>query len=198
MAQSEDKKSQILKAATSEFLAKGLDASSMHRIAELAQVSKRTLYKYYPNKDSLYAALIDELLNKVCGLPELEFVKDVPIKKQLETIVENKIELFMSPLFLEMSKIVLGEMMKSRRPTDEQLLRMSLTESGLANWVEAGKKAGVITSTLTSEKIVGQFHSILKGQVFYPVLFYFSDTKLIDTEDVKRTTVDFFLNLFCR
>lgn len=47
----------ILKAAESVFGEKGYDGSSMDEIASRAQFTKRTLYKYFPNKMDLYFAI---------------------------------------------------------------------------------------------------------------------------------------------
>jgi len=197
MAIKSKKIAQIIKSATNEFLHKGLDAASMHNIAESAEVSKRTLYKYFPNKDELYSALIDELLDRVYENKQ-EYCPEQPIKEQLEQIVKNKIELFSSESFLSMSKIILGEMLKSRKPNDAQLERMYQAEVLFVGWINAGKQDNKITSTLSSEVIASQFHSILKGQTFYPVVFYFADFDNIDKQEVLDTTVSFFINSFCQ
>lgn len=197
MARKDEKTAQIIQAATQEFLAKGLDAASMHNIARVAEVSKRTLYKYFPTKDELYSALIDELLDRVYDMNQLSYATDIPIKEQLEKIVDNKIELFMSDSFLNMSKIILGEMLKSRRPSDEQLARMYNTEAMFVQWIDEGKKDGKISSETESEIIARQFYSILKGQTFYPLLLYFTDLKMINTKEVRDITVNFFLKSFC-
>ncbi|OUS25838.1 hypothetical protein A9Q99_20505 [Gammaproteobacteria bacterium 45_16_T64] len=195
MSVKDQKVAQVLHAATQELLSKGVDAASMHNIAELAAVSKRTLYKYFPTKDDLYSALIDELLDRVTEV-QPTYSKDIPIREQLEVIVNNKIDLFTSESFLNMSKIVLGEMLKSRKPLDQQLERMYNTEVSLIQWIDSAKAAKEINSPISSDIIAGQFHSILKGQIFYPVLFYFADPKLIDNKEVCRLTVDFFMASF--
>jgi len=196
VAVKDKKMAQIHQAAVQEFLKKGLDAASMHNIAESAEVSKRTLYKYFPTKGELYSALIDELLDRVYE-NQLQYSTEIPIKEQLETIVNNKIDLFMSESFLNMSKIVLGEMLKSRKPSDEQLERMYSTETLFVHWIDEAKKDKKIRSEVDSEIIASQFHSILKGQTFYPIIFYFADTQMIDKKGAREMTVNFFLNSFC-
>lgn len=197
MAVRDKKMAQIHQAATQEFLNKGLDAASMHHIAESAEVSKRTLYKYFPTKEELYSALIDELLDRVYE-NQLHYSSDTPIKEQLESIVDNKIDLFMSESFLNMSKIVLGEMIKSRKPSEAQLERMYNTEVMFIHWIDEAKKDRKISSGVASDIIASQFHSILKGQIFYPVLFYFADLDAINRKEAKDMTVNFFLNSFCK
>ena len=197
MTRKDEKTAQIIQAATKEFLQKGLDAASMHNIAETAEVSKRTLYKYFSDKDALYNALLDELLDRVHDMYQLTYSTEIPIKEQLEKIVDNKIELTTSDSFLNMSKIVLGEMLKSRELSEAQFERMYNSEALFVQWIDEAKKDKKITSELDSQMMASQFHSILKGQTFYPILFYFVDLKTIDLKNARDMTVDFFMNSFC-
>jgi TetR/AcrR family transcriptional regulator of autoinduction and epiphytic fitness len=193
----DEKTAQIIQAATREFLNKGLDAASMHNIAETAEVSKRTLYKYFHDKDELYSALVDELLDRVHDMYQLSYSPDIPIKQQLEKIVDNKIGLTTSESFLNMSRIVIGEMLKSRMLSEDQLARMNNSETLFVEWIDEAKKDKKINSEMDSKIIADQFHSIMKGQVFFPVLFGFVDLKTIDKKEVRDMTVNFFMNSFC-
>ena len=198
MARKDEKIAHIIQAATQEFLQKGIDAASMHNIAETAGVSKRTLYKYFPGKDELYSALIDELLDRIQDMYQLDYSADIPIRAQIEEIVDSKIHLTTSRSFLDMSKIIIGEILKSRRPSEAQLARMYNSETQFVQWINQAKEDQKITSELESEIIAEQFHSILKGQIFYPVLLKFVELESIDLEKVKKRTVDFFIHSFCQ
>ena len=198
MAQKDIKTAQIISAATDEFLAKGLQAASMQNIAEIAQVSKRTLYKYYPNKDVLYSALIDELLDRMQDMDKFKYQNKRPIRDQLDAIVQKKIELTTSNSFLNISKIVIGEILKGRSPNTQQMERMYKSEMFFIDWVSMAKADGQITSKLSNEIIGQQFQSILKGQIFYPVILHFTDIKTIDLLEVKSLTINFFINSFCK
>lgn len=54
------KREQILDGARRRFLAVGFEAASMETIAREAGVSKGTLYVYFPNKEALFIALVEE------------------------------------------------------------------------------------------------------------------------------------------
>ena len=58
---SEAKRAAILDAALGEFLSNGVRASRVEDIARLAGVAKGTLYLYFPSKESLLAALAEDL-----------------------------------------------------------------------------------------------------------------------------------------
>ena len=51
------KREDIIQAAVSEFIANGFSATSMDRIAATAQVSKRTVYNHFENKEALFQVI---------------------------------------------------------------------------------------------------------------------------------------------
>ena len=64
----EQRREEILHAATKVFFEKGLSASTMDDIAERAELSKGTLYLYYHSKEDLYLAVMNvgiDILNKM-------------------------------------------------------------------------------------------------------------------------------------
>lgn len=197
MSRKEEKTAQIMEAATDELLAKGVDAASMHNIAELAGVSKRTLYKYFSNKEELYSALIDEILDQIKDMYSFEYHSGQTVKDQISKIIDSKIELTLNPYFLKINKIVIGELLKDRKPTDEQMVKMYESELTFVKWIDQAKVDDKVTSKLPSEEIAQQFHSILKGQIYWPVLLGFEDPKSLDLNKVRETTLSFFLSSFC-
>jgi AcrR family transcriptional regulator len=61
--------SRILDAAQRVFLEKGYPGASMDEIAELAPASKPTIYSHFPGKETLFAAVVDRVIN---GLTSFE------------------------------------------------------------------------------------------------------------------------------
>lgn len=51
---------QIVKAATSLFMQQGVQGTTMEQIAREAEVSKLTLYRRYPDKNTLFTAVVSE------------------------------------------------------------------------------------------------------------------------------------------
>ena len=197
MSQKDQKTAQIIQAATQEFLLKGVEAASMHRIAERAEVSKRTLYKYYASKDALYIALIDVLLDRIDGMYQIEYARDIPLAEQIEKIIDKKMKLTFSTSFLNMSKIIMGEMLRDHIPSKTQLEKMYVSEARFVDWIEAAKKDGKIKEHPSSHVMADQFHAIMKSQIFWPVLFGFVQVKDIDATEVKGLVLAFFLSSFC-
>ena len=55
----EERKLQILRVAVSLFSQKGFGGTTTREIAQAAGVSEALLYKHFPSKESLYAAMLD-------------------------------------------------------------------------------------------------------------------------------------------
>ncbi|NYE95039.1 AcrR family transcriptional regulator [Psychromicrobium silvestre] len=55
----DERRTQLLAAATEVFVANGYHAAAMDEIAEAASVSKPVLYQHFPSKRELYIALLD-------------------------------------------------------------------------------------------------------------------------------------------
>lgn len=63
----------LLKAARAEFLEKGYEAASLHTIAERAGSSKGAIYVRYSDKEALYAAVVDPVIDGLCAFFADEF-----------------------------------------------------------------------------------------------------------------------------
>ena len=68
------KRKAMLKGAVKVFTKNGFDASSMDYIAEVAGVSKRTVYNHFPSKEILFQAIVagflkqrDEIKPAICA-----------------------------------------------------------------------------------------------------------------------------------
>jgi TetR/AcrR family transcriptional regulator, mexJK operon transcriptional repressor len=57
-----EKRQRVHQAAMTLFMQNGFEGTSMDALASLAGVSKPTLYRYYPNKEALFVAILSELV----------------------------------------------------------------------------------------------------------------------------------------
>lgn len=198
MSKKEELDSKIIEAAVLEFMVRGLDSGSMENIANVAEVSKRTLYKYYPTKEAIFDAIIEKLLESVCGSVPAVYSKKEPLEGQLSKIIDHKASLMTSTEYMNISRLVLSEVMKGRKFEQKHLERFYVSELHFIKWIDAAKKDGKITSKQSSELIANQFHSIIKGQLFYPVIFGIKDLSKTDVKLAKKIGLEFFLNSFCQ
>ncbi len=81
--------------ATSSILTKhGYEGLTTNRVAQEAGVSVGSLYQYFPNKESLLAALIDRWSTEIMETLSERFlcVKEGPIEDAVRTLVQTAIE----------------------------------------------------------------------------------------------------------
>ena len=60
-------KEKIIKFAEDKFFSEGFYKITMDEIAQELQVSKKTIYKYFPSKERLVEEISDDVINSVCG-----------------------------------------------------------------------------------------------------------------------------------
>src|SRR5580658_9889542 len=76
------KRQAILDAATAVFLQKGYLATNMDEIAALAAVSKQTVYKNFPGKETLFVEIVSSVTNRASDrvhneMPDLAEGEDI-------------------------------------------------------------------------------------------------------------------------
>ncbi len=62
-----DIRARILRAARSEFLGRGVDGAPLRAIARRARTTIGMVYYYFPNKDDLFMAVIEEVYSRFLG-----------------------------------------------------------------------------------------------------------------------------------
>jgi len=114
----EDRRQSIVNAAREVFAQKGFDGTTTRDLAKAAGVSEALLYRHFPSKESLYAAM-----RGACVTPETlaEFQKVLALEPSASTLV-------LLTHFL-VSRKVLDQVSKERESVDLLLVR-SLLEDG--------------------------------------------------------------------
>jgi AcrR family transcriptional regulator len=85
-----EKRQKILDRARSLFLMRGVSSLTMEEIASLQGISKKTLYRYFPNKDALASAAIEERIAEVAGrIGEIGRRKDLSFLEKIRDILHT-------------------------------------------------------------------------------------------------------------
>lgn len=84
----------ISEATIQVLLSHGADRLTTTRVAERAGVSVGTLYQYYPNKQSLLAAVLEAHLNQVTSAVEAacELARHKPLREMVREVVESFVD----------------------------------------------------------------------------------------------------------
>ncbi|OZS41573.1 TetR/AcrR family transcriptional regulator [Photobacterium sanguinicancri] len=165
----EIKQENIIRSAINIFAEKGLEQASMEAIAKQAEVSKRTLYKYYPTKDSLFSVIVDRLLDGCKVMKTLTFDADVEIRSQLVAIAQKEVTLLCQMEFLTLSRMVMTECIRSNVIANIMLERLQNLEGGYSfeQWIENANATGKL-AVPHPQIAAEQFFASLKAVVFWP------------------------------
>ncbi len=95
----------IAEATIQVLLAVGLDRLTTTRVAERAGVSVGTLYQYYPNKQSLLFAVLEEHMDKVSEAVEMacEDARGKPLLEMVSDVVQRFVDAKMRRIDLSMA-----------------------------------------------------------------------------------------------
>lgn len=86
---SEERKNQIIAAATAVFAEKGFYEARMDDIVTASGLSKGTLYWYFDSKDAIITAILDQFFNQEMAEIALLLTADMPVAQKLELMVKQ-------------------------------------------------------------------------------------------------------------
>jgi TetR/AcrR family transcriptional regulator, mexJK operon transcriptional repressor len=106
------KRRAILDAATEVFLTKGYLATSMDEIAALAAVSKQTVYKNFPGKETLFVEIVSSITKRASDrvhdqMPDLGEGEDVG--EYLRRYAYRQLTIVLTPRVMQLRRLVIGE-----------------------------------------------------------------------------------------
>ena len=107
-----EKRAAVLEAAAKVFLSGGYLGASMDEIADLAGVSKQTVYTYFSNKEALFAAMASALSNEASDRVQnsvAEFGGDDDLEGDLVGYAVRQLEVVLTPRILQLRRLVIGE-----------------------------------------------------------------------------------------
>lgn len=86
----DERRSTLVELATRVFTESGYGRTTMYVVAARAHVSKQTLYRFFPNKSALFAAVIDHHRQSMLALPG--DYDDMPLDEALAAIFRTDLD----------------------------------------------------------------------------------------------------------
>lgn len=183
---SEKKREAILDAAKRAFLAHGVQGTSMDKLAEMAEVSKRTVYNHFSNKEALVLHMLSELWTQSMVDVDVPYAADRPIRDQLLQLVEAEIQLVSGAEFLGLSRAAAEYYMFQPDKLQDAMTEFPNDETALHRWLRAAMDDGRLRSA-DVDLAFDQLHSLVKGVCYWPQLLGF---KPGITDKEKRQLAD--------
>ena len=174
LTRSEQKKQDILAAAKQMFKADGVQATSMDKLAEAANVSKRTVYNHFATKEALVMYLVAELWQKAMQSDNFIYQTDMPLAPQLKALVLSEIELMCSPDYIDLSRVAFGHFFFKPEALQQEMAKFAKNETAMFKWLSAAAADNKLALT-DIEFANHQIHHLIKGECMWPQLIGMAD-----------------------
>jgi AcrR family transcriptional regulator len=96
-------------AARELFFARGYAGTTMSSIAGKVGGSKTTLWTYFPSKEELFAAVVDDIAESYGRALQVDLPVDAPVPHMLRRFADVLISTLMSDPMLALQQLVIGE-----------------------------------------------------------------------------------------
>ncbi|MCD9459391.1 TetR/AcrR family transcriptional regulator [Marinibactrum halimedae] len=180
---SEIKREAIIDAAKSVFLELGVERAHMNRIAEVAQVSKRTVYKHFESKESLLMQLLGQLWTVGMTKLEVSYDPSASLKLQLESLIKEEVEALSSEEYIGLARIAMEHFLFQPGIIQSELENVDPKKTALYRWMKAATDDGRLDIS-DLDYTFSQLQSLLKGSCFWPQMA--KVTPILDEEQKMK------------
>jgi len=163
------KYAQIIEAAVAEFQAKGFTSASMDRISIQAEVSKRTLYKYFESKENLFRSIVFELSNRFVDIFEYRYEKERNIRDQLTELAWAEGRILMMPDVMKMARMIISETLRNPELATVVQDKLDKTQIFISLMHEATNNGQLQVDD--PERAGQEFVGLIKSRAFWPMVF---------------------------
>lgn len=154
-----------MSAAVEQFQARGYYATSMNAIAEVANVSKRTLYNHFDSKETLFDAILETLANASAELTTCVFDENRDLAEQLAELATVELNFLTSPSVQALARAGLSRLLGE--PEVGKKLNQRHFHKRIERWLRDAQEAGCLVE-LDTPFAAKQFMGLLSAFGFWP------------------------------
>lgn len=168
----------------------------MNKIAQLAQVSKRTVYNHFESKQALIMYLLSDVWNNAAVQIDIKYNSETALDVQLYALLIAEVEALSSPSFIDLARVAMEYFLFQPDSLQQELCRYDDTATALYKWLQDATD----NQRLNIDDIDYTYtllHGMLKGSCFWPQLTQYAAP--LDAEQKQRLvtdTVTMFLALY--
>ncbi len=190
------KRTAVIEAATEEFLTYGFEGTSMDRIAEAANVSKRTVYDHFPSKEDLFQAISDEILKRIEEMPAHEYDKEKSLDEQLLEIGNTFATTITDEGFIKLSRVVISRFIQTSDTAHKTAMAQARLRKDMLAFFKAGKRDCRLNISNPAQAAT-QFAGLIKESAFWPaVTAGQAAASTRERKAVVKMAVEMFLNFY--
>lgn len=192
---SELKRADIIDGAQRAFKQFGVENTSMDKVAEMAQVSKRTVYNHFESKEVLVTHIIRHIWATTIVAYDVVYQPSRDIKQQLFELVLNEITFSQKEEFFELIRVAINYTFFGPDEFRNEINQFFKQDTALIRWLRAANNDHQFTD-MDPIKANDQIMGLLKGESFWPQILRF-EAPLNDQQcrDLATQTVEL---MWCR
>ena len=186
---SDIKREAIIQAATQAFQEFGVNGTSMDKLAELANVSKRTVYNHFSTKEELVMHLVTQQWQTAILNINKTYNSALPLGEQLEDLILQDIEFMVSESHLDLARVAIGHFFYEPEKLKDEVAQLKAQETAMHRFLKDAKADKKLAFD-DLDRVVDEIDSLVKGQCFWPQLFKINDVLSdIDKRNIAKNTV---------
>ncbi|NRB40406.1 MAG: TetR/AcrR family transcriptional regulator [Pseudomonadales bacterium] len=155
LTRSEQKHRDIVIAAEQVFIEYGYQQTSMNKIAEVAHVTKRTVYKKFPSKQALFEYVFREIINDLYDQATLVYSNKQPLKEQLRNMLLILWSTVSQMKLVKFKRVAIAEYVNTPEFMSPLIDEIKSRDEGLKAWLKGGMECGHIVNC--NEKFAHEF-----------------------------------------
>ncbi|WP_394130887.1 TetR/AcrR family transcriptional regulator C-terminal domain-containing protein [Shewanella maritima] len=165
-SRSELKREAIIEAAKATFKQDGVAATSMDKVAEVAQVSKRTVYNHFATKEALVMHLVSEMWLESLQKDNVTYDAEVSLEVQLTQLLCNEIRFMSQQDYIDLTRMAIGHLFYDCAQMEQELARFKKAETAIFRWITSAKADGKLV-VQNVQYAAEQLQHLIKGQCFW-------------------------------
>jgi TetR/AcrR family transcriptional regulator of autoinduction and epiphytic fitness len=190
------KREAIIQAATQAFQEFGVNGTSMDKLAELANVSKRTVYNHFATKDELVMHLVTQQWQSAILNVTASYDSNAPLDIQMCDLIMQDIEFMVSESHLDLARVAIGHFFYEPEKLKDEVGQLKEQETAMHRWLKDAQADGKLCFD-DLDRVVEEIDSLVKGQCFWPQLFKIEDAlSEADKLSVAQNTVALILSRY--
>ena len=147
----------------------GYSSASMDRISARAEVSKRTLYKYFKSKENLFRSIVQVLSDRFADALDVKYQPDRDIREQLLDLAWAEGRLLISPDVMAMARMIISETLRNPELAEAAQGKIDSKPVFVAMLSDADNDGQLKVGD--AEVAASEFIGLLKAKSFWPVIF---------------------------
>ncbi len=188
------KRKAIFEGAIAVFTEMGYKEASMDRIAEVAGVSKNTIYNHFQSKENLFHSIISDFLSGQQTVKNIPYRPDLPLENQLEAFVKAEVYLIDDPERRNLSRLLTSVFIMDINFSIRVRAQFGSPQANLIAWLESAKADGRLAFE-SARKTARIFYGMVEGILTWPAVFS-NGLSLADSGEITAELISVFLSRF--